>query len=101
MSLPVVPVTLYAYTLVVHVSSPLKYVWERTASVPLIVRGRRIVVVAGPFVSDVRLVKTAWLCEPTTPYMESLRKSGFSVAFRPNKVVAGIAAAARIPPPRS
>jgi hypothetical protein len=38
---------------------------------------------AGPFITD-------WLSEPTQPYMEALRKAGFSVVFRPNKVMGGV-----------
>ncbi len=45
--------------------------------------------VAGPYVTDIRLVKTSWLMEPAQPYMEALRKAGFSVVFRPNKIVGG------------
>ena len=52
--------------------------------------------VTGPFLTDLRLVKTAWLCEPTQPYMEALRKGGFSVVFRPNKVVGGESACADV-----
>ena len=44
----------------------------------------------GPFITDLRLVKTSWLSEPTQPYMEALRKAGFSVVFRPNKVMGGV-----------
>ena len=46
----------------------------------------------GPFVTDLRIVKTSFLMEPVQPYMEALRKAGFSVVFRPNKIVGGACA---------
>lgn len=43
----------------------------------------------GPYVTDIRIVRTTFLMEPIQPYMEALRKAGFSVVFRPNKIVGG------------
>ncbi len=44
---------------------------------------------AGPYLTDLRIVKTSMLCDPMQPYVEALRKAGFSVVFRPNKITGG------------